>query len=673
MSSAASPYPSHGSLKRSHTPNGELLHGLSPHDTAAQATAVAALQDATASASGSQSPPEVPTSAVKLNDGRKRRASGQPGGRGVANLTPEQLAKKRANDREAQRAIRERTKTTIETLERRIRELESQQPFQELQRAMQERDRAVHEAVELRQKLSQITNVINQPFYPQNTSGGQSNGMGGGGGYYGTPTSAPHAVQYQHAQQQHSQQPGSLNGTFTFDDLIDPNLLTREAGDTELAALTAQQSPLPPIQQQQQPQQYQSPTTSTTGHEHHPQQTTGGAGDSRSSTNYTTTQGSPVSSTTPGATAGGAQQHYPQHTPQSSHQYSSPQPNGVHHDTARSAPASSLHRQHSGERLGVDFLLESKQRESNSSTPLNARTNVPAYTRLPKNCDPTSPLDALLKDFVNSRRSLLASGAPMSEVLGPDYPCFAILADPNSEERKHCHPISTVLVDIISTFPDISGLAERVATLYFMFLLLRWLICPEPKHFDRLPEWLHPVAEQVQPDGESGGGGGHAVWIDHVPWYVPDTIDSFFGSEADDAMVNFDLLDSSSFSSDSTGDGSTSVAVVAVYIAEMLTGNLDRPSMRALLCTTNPKRFTEFFVPFSTTVSVNWPASSSANGEPVLLSVSPDEQKETHFPITLKMNPTFEKHMRDLRSWSLGPKFASAFPDLCAEDVRIEG
>jgi hypothetical protein len=53
---------------------------------------------------------------------KKRRTTGSSSSsRGVANLTPDQLAKKRANDREAQRAIRERTKNQIENLERRIR------------------------------------------------------------------------------------------------------------------------------------------------------------------------------------------------------------------------------------------------------------------------------------------------------------------------------------------------------------------------------------------------------------------------------------------------------------------------------------------------------------------------------------------------------------------------
>lgn len=166
-----------------------------------------AVENATAALSQSEHSDTTPTpSHVAIANGRKRRATGAPGSRGVANLTPEQLAKKRANDREAQRAIRERTRNTIESLERRIRELESQQPFQDLQRVVQERDRALAECEELRRRLGAVAGIV---------AGGTS------------------------------QQP-SLNGTFfTFDDLVNSSLLTDD--DIELAALTAQQSPLPPL------------------------------------------------------------------------------------------------------------------------------------------------------------------------------------------------------------------------------------------------------------------------------------------------------------------------------------------------------------------------------------------------------------------------------------------
>ena len=57
--------------------------------------------------------------------GGKKRPS-RAGTRSVTTLTAAQLERKRANDREAQRAIRQRTKDHIDTLERQVRDLTSQ-------------------------------------------------------------------------------------------------------------------------------------------------------------------------------------------------------------------------------------------------------------------------------------------------------------------------------------------------------------------------------------------------------------------------------------------------------------------------------------------------------------------------------------------------------------------
>ena len=89
---------------------------------------------------------------------KKRRTSTT--GRGVANLTPEQLNKKRANDREAQRAIRERTKGQIESLERKIHELTSQQPYKELQHALRQRELVESENEEIKKRLHAILGII---------------------------------------------------------------------------------------------------------------------------------------------------------------------------------------------------------------------------------------------------------------------------------------------------------------------------------------------------------------------------------------------------------------------------------------------------------------------------------------------------------------------------------
>jgi TolA-binding protein len=96
------------------------------------------------------------------SDNKKRRttAGTSTSSRGVANLTPDQLAKKRANDREAQRAIRERTKNQIENLERRIRELTSQQPYQELQHVLRQKELVEAENADIKKRLVTVLSLI---------------------------------------------------------------------------------------------------------------------------------------------------------------------------------------------------------------------------------------------------------------------------------------------------------------------------------------------------------------------------------------------------------------------------------------------------------------------------------------------------------------------------------
>lgn len=104
---------------------------------------------------------------------KKRKANGTAASsRGVANLTPEQLAKKRANDREAQRAIRERTKNQIETLEKRIKELTSQQPYQELQHVLRQKELVEIENADIKRRLASVLELI-QPIVGNSGLGGE--------------------------------------------------------------------------------------------------------------------------------------------------------------------------------------------------------------------------------------------------------------------------------------------------------------------------------------------------------------------------------------------------------------------------------------------------------------------------------------------------------------------
>lgn len=91
--------------------------------------------------------------------GRKRES--RAGTRKVTSLTPEQLERKRANDREAQRTIRQRTKEHIERLERQVAELRANgEQFDNILR----RNAALEaEIAHLRHQLAMVMN--SRPLY----------------------------------------------------------------------------------------------------------------------------------------------------------------------------------------------------------------------------------------------------------------------------------------------------------------------------------------------------------------------------------------------------------------------------------------------------------------------------------------------------------------------------
>ncbi|ROT40225.1 hypothetical protein SODALDRAFT_338081 [Sodiomyces alkalinus F11] len=476
----------------------------------------------TSGGTGSRAAPN--TAAIATTDAGKKRRTG-PGSRGVANLTPAQLAKKRANDREAQRAIRERTKHQIEQLERRIQELTSQQPYQDLQVALRAKEAVEAENVEIKRRLASIVSLlqplISSPHGP-------------------APTTAAHDPAYPFPA------PGFGNASH---------------------------------------------------HQHHPP--------------------APVSAhtaSTPGSAASpGSVGHQPSWPAVSSDQAAQ----GRMLDQQRHDLRHNLDL--GPEKLGLDFLLDSPLGCPRIRNGIHGAQDSPQYHHVPmkhdwasayaaqhpslayangtsqqtrgldylRNSPPTCPLDSLLLDFLNERRQRAADGLPTGELIGPRYPSVSSLLNPANSQ--YSHPLSKVFTDILSTFPDLSRLPEKVAVLYIMFLIMRWQIAPTRENLERLPPWARPVQEQfVYP---------HPAWVDHLPF----------------------------------------------------------PLMRKHMARNYNLReypFDEFFVPFTTTLSLNWPYE-----EVDTLLMVPDSND-------VLINPVFERHLRRLENWTLGDSFASVFPSL---------
>ena len=503
--------------------------------------------------------PASSTSNRQPPSAKKRRTSAS-GSRGVANLTPEQLAKKRANDREAQRAIRERTKGQIETLERRIQELTSQQPYQDLQHVIQQKEAVEAENEDIKGRLNSVLTII-QPLI-----GG--NGVPGKGPCTRTNcVEAPanrrrpdfNSSAYRNAGEQPSFPPTPVTDTgprrhdnFLSSSLSYPDPASLRSGKSSTYTTSPQVSQHVPATPS--PATYTPPVTFSPALDRQRINIPGGP-DLR-------TFGEKLDL---GFLLGGRQE-------------------------LEQAGATA----HTGPQLTEYPLLAPQTTTSPSSTSQgipNFEIHTVAHTVPIRNIGPTCPLDSLLLDFHAEQRARAAEGVSPQKLVGPAYPSVSSLLNP--ERSIYSHPLSKVFTDIIRTLPNLCTIPEQVAVLYIVFLVMRWQISLTQETYERLPDWITPRPSQLFTP--------HPIWMDYLPW----------------------------------------------------------PRMRDKMVHLYPKiPFNSFFIPYTATLSLNWPYEASD----CLLSVPGSEE--------LSINPVFEQHMRDLSNWTLGPAFAKAFPVL-AETTKI--
>ncbi|KAJ5291716.1 hypothetical protein N7478_000967 [Penicillium angulare] len=370
--------------------------------------------------------------------GRKRKLN-SASARGVANLTADQLAKKRANDRQAQRAIRERTKTHIEALEQQVRDLSSQKPVLDLQAALIHHERVRVENQELRNSLKAAMDII-QPLLARPE----------------IPDLPPFLAHAKPAPLLSHDSP-----------LPDPDNLT-----SHHHSLATEKPYAESIGSIDTPSPTQSAPT---------------LGSRRNSSHGAHPRLNVSQSVAHGLDFGHEERlgfnfllDASQIVPKVDHVRRSSSDNiRTSHPTP--TPSSPAYLQP----LNCSSEQASEQTPSAFATPI-------------KNIAPTCPLDSILLDFLHNRQHEAAQGIPRQKLVGPPYPSVSSLLNP--EKSANSHPVSKVFTDILRTFPDISSLPEQVAVLYTMFLLMRWQIYPTQENYERLPDWLTPRPTQlIQP------------------------------------------------------------------------------------------------------------------------------------------------------------------------------
>lgn len=154
------------------------------------------------------------------------------------------------------------------------------------------------------------------------------------------------------------------------------------------------------------------------------------------------------------------------------------------------------------------YRASSEHHAQDLGSPAPNQSQLPIWARLPLTLPPTCPLDSILVDFLADRRRIAAEGAPPSTLVGPAYPSIRSLLNPAISAQSH--PLSQVFTDILTKFPDLNEIPEKLATLYIMFLVMRWHVSPTQENFERLPEWMRPSRSQLEKP--------HPTWANHLPW-----------------------------------------------------------------------------------------------------------------------------------------------------------
>ncbi|KAL5611933.1 hypothetical protein BROUX41_000500 [Berkeleyomyces rouxiae] len=182
----------------------------------------------------------------------------------------------------------------------------------------------------------------------------------------------------------------------------------------------------------------------------------------------------------------------------------------------------------------------------------------------------------------------------------------------HSSLRAKLDPFSAALVDIVSLIESESSessssssslfqrLPERVAVMYSAFLLISYMVNAKTENFDRVPEFLKPLEDQLER--------AHAAWIDLVPF----------------PHARIKLV------ADSGDNGGSAAARGA-----------EGPG--------------SFFFRYFGCLSINWPYPQSD----VLLVANGRNAGSRE----LVINPVFDAHIRRLENWSVRRDFLDTFPE----------
>lgn len=129
--------------------------------------------------------------------------------------------------------------------------------------------------------------------------------------------------------------------------------------------------------------------------------------------------------------------------------------------------------------------------------------SIPQWERRPLHVAPSCRLDTVLLGIIETSRE-----RQPPEVTSSSFPSVASLLNPKTGDTQQ--PISNAVGQHGKLTMLVASVPEKLACLYYMCLLLRWLIAPTKRNFEAMPAFLRPVEAQLTVP--------HPIWIDTIVW-----------------------------------------------------------------------------------------------------------------------------------------------------------
>ncbi|CAK7235092.1 hypothetical protein SEUCBS140593_009165 [Sporothrix eucalyptigena] len=134
---------------------------------------------------------------------------------------------------------------------------------------------------------------------------------------------------------------------------------------------------------------------------------------------------------------------------------------------------------------------------------------MPDWQIVPLHLPPVNDLDRFIFDTTNSGRRLQQQTGGAGELTQAEFPSISSLLNPNLGDDG-TKPLTFALATHVVRKSNIRSVTTRIALMYTLSHLLRWLVCRNKSSYDKLPDFLKPThLQRTVP---------HPPWVDIITW-----------------------------------------------------------------------------------------------------------------------------------------------------------